>query len=849
MGKRIKKHLIWWLRVNKLGYLILLISLFVILGSFNVAPNGEENERLSSEDIQKQYGISGLNADNINEGPPLTITSGTGVLSQNTGNVALSGGNADVSSYSGEITLGDNGGTIKTKSGELYGFGAGGKVVIKDGEVVSIENGNIEIGVIEDNIVQGSGINYDGKSKTLTTAEGGSVEINSKTFSTSSKEEINIKLTNDGPIVTGKSVVVTASNQIIAKFSGKVTFHDNDLVTINDAVYTDYIDGKEYTTYTAKNTALRKDLELINGVVQSKCDKSSISCIERDSTGQYMVLVAKNNIKMEVNNHDGSIRQPIVPAIQDKSTIKFSSTNQDGTIKLLFSKDPMKIIKGDLSQHNMKIMTSYFNPDVEGGCCTQVYGSAHQINGLCLSIGFNNQIRQMYGKYQARLKSPLGVGDFYGGQSQFSKLTRWPMIKTTDSKGKQKWVVDKNELKVLRTGSKQEFNEIARFGRGLALTQPQAVVFTKLCGRSSGRCYKEIDGKKYSAYEIYKEVQKVKGKISKISDGVAYANLRLKGQSSQDAVGNLDSEVEKLKVEYTKYMREQGYWGINDIDEKIKRSSCIGSVTLPLKRTYLESGQPADVINELWTPHTIGGHKQSGKAYGVPLARNVQQKHGWEAIYVNPDAENPEDMRWYKDRRGRSLAYGQEHIATAKQNEYYGVEINERLVNYAPTRLQRQQQVKGDSGTSYPVLFGNNNEIDQAKKDAESLKKGAISLEDAFRKYSLKKYHFGKKFEPRLKEETIKVLENMKPRVQEDLSVYNRLLNDPNFQSGFAVAKGGVHNFNVVKEINPRTNKPELYVVEEHFGSGPTSSYQFEKTPLRAYNGYGSYIIMVPPIS
>ncbi|MBS3131338.1 hypothetical protein J4212_02800 [Candidatus Woesearchaeota archaeon] len=827
---------------------IFAVTLAIVLmsGQLNVWAQSSDDEKkygdMSREEkaefIRQKIG-PGFNPDNIEmsaDGKTAVIKSGKGTLTTNSNiKVSMKGGQADASLYTGEINIGGES-RIKTKSGEEAHF-LSGTVKIVNGEIVSLKDASF-IGKLNGNDIAGSSLNFDSSTGILTTDKGGRFGVlllkgqdaSYYEFSSKGSEHVTAKLTIDGPTISGNEIVVTntKTKQVIAQFSGTATFHNQGLVTINDAAYTEFINGKKYSTYVTKNTGLDTNLQVVNGIPQSKCSsRSEISCIERDPTGKYIVLVAKSNADIKVSNHDGTATNPIIPAIKDNSKILFQSSNGQGTVSLLFSREPMKIVQGDISQHSLKVTVGYFDPAKTNGCYTQVYGSAYQINGACLGQNFNEELRKIVDKYNAQVLS-IGIGDFAGVKSLFTRLTQ-PL--PADMKSK----LEDGKMKV----------EDAVYSKGLGLTQEQAVVFIKLCGSDvEGDSCQNKEFKDASA--VYNEVKGLK--FSSALEATSYSQLRIDGKTQEEALDGYAGKSSELEAKYFQIMREMGYWGVNPVDKNIKTTSCIDFCTLPLENAYRTLGYN---IAEMYTPREIGGKKWSGKAMGTVLGQNLQENYGWEAIYANPDTKNPDDMRYYLNSRGEKKRYGDEHVFSAAQaardQPYYGINVDQLLVNYAPNDLQKAQDTPKKSETRFPILLGTSEQITEARSDALALGRGEVKLEEAMAKYGLSKYQFGSAFSENLNGKVVEALSGMKTKTAQDDAVYNKLLANPDFNSGVGIARGGEHVFAVVKEISPLTNKPELFIYENHWNENPNSAELFEKTPLKKWKGYGSFVIMVPP--
>jgi hypothetical protein len=206
-----------------------------------------QNGGMSSEEIEETYKITGLPDGALTEGNPPTITSGTGILSQETGDVKLDGGNADASSYTGLITIGQGGGTI-ILNGKSCSF-ASGNVKIVNGKIVSLDKANIEEGDvdIDGNIIKGSGISYDEKTKRMTTTQkiefdDGMVISTDKTY-----KPITLSTEAGGCGSLGNCVELDKSKGIL-----QITAVDNTNIIVR-------ADKETYAAYTTLNIFMPQD--------------------------------------------------------------------------------------------------------------------------------------------------------------------------------------------------------------------------------------------------------------------------------------------------------------------------------------------------------------------------------------------------------------------------------------------------------------------------------------------------------------------------------------------------------------------------------------------------------------
>ncbi len=122
-----------------------------------------------------------------------------------------------------------------------------------------------------------------------------------------------------------------------------------------------------------------------------------------------------------------------------------------------------------------------------------------------------------------------------------------------------------------------------------------------------------------------------------------------------------------------------------------KENSCIGWAMENVGAAYAAAGK-----SERW--REIQGIVASKGSKGTDLAKELQ-KDGWQAVYWNPDAKNPNDGN-------------QEHSFSASQvargKPYYGVNIDAQVINYRPTDPDKtKQDLSGiDKLSKVPFFFG-----------------------------------------------------------------------------------------------------------------------------------------------
>lgn len=122
-----------------------------------------------------------------------------------------------------------------------------------------------------------------------------------------------------------------------------------------------------------------------------------------------------------------------------------------------------------------------------------------------------------------------------------------------------------------------------------------------------------------------------------------------------------------------------------------KESSCIGWAMDNVGAAYAAAGKTGR-WNEILGIVAAKGSK------GTDLAKELQ-KDGWQAVYWNPDAKNPNDGN-------------QEHSFSASQvakgKPYYGINIDAQVTNYRPTEGgPTKQDLSGiDKLSKVPFFFG-----------------------------------------------------------------------------------------------------------------------------------------------
>lgn len=107
---------------------------------------------------------------------------------------------------------------------------------------------------------------------------------------------------------------------------------------------------------------------------------------------------------------------------------------------------------------------------------------------------------------------------------------------------------------------------------------------------------------------------------------------------------------------------------------ELKESSCIGWAMENVKAAYVNAGKA-----ERWSEIERTVYAKGTK--GTDLAKELQ-KDGWEAVYWNPDARNPNDG---------NAEHSYTAAITKRGQPYYGININHRVVDYRPTEGQNTQ--------------------------------------------------------------------------------------------------------------------------------------------------------------
>ena len=102
--------------------------------------------------------------------------------------------------------------------------------------------------------------------------------------------------------------------------------------------------------------------------------------------------------------------------------------------------------------------------------------------------------------------------------------------------------------------------------------------------------------------------------------------------------------------------------------DNLKKSSCIEWALENVEAAYQAAG-----MNERWSE--IRSTVLRNGAKGTDLAKELQ-KDGWEAVYFNPDAKNPDDG---------NAEHSYTAAITKRGKPYYGIDVDHRVVDYRPT--------------------------------------------------------------------------------------------------------------------------------------------------------------------
>ncbi|MCA2977017.1 MAG: LysM peptidoglycan-binding domain-containing protein, partial [Myxococcaceae bacterium] len=122
-----------------------------------------------------------------------------------------------------------------------------------------------------------------------------------------------------------------------------------------------------------------------------------------------------------------------------------------------------------------------------------------------------------------------------------------------------------------------------------------------------------------------------------------------------------------------------------------KESSCIGSALENVGAAYAAAGK-TERWNEILRTVAAKGSK------GTDLAKELQ-KDGWQAIYWNPDAKNPNDG---------NAEHSFSAVQVKRGNGYYGVKVDDSILDYRPTDPSKtRQNLSGiEKLEQVPFFFG-----------------------------------------------------------------------------------------------------------------------------------------------
>jgi len=123
----------------------------------------------------------------------------------------------------------------------------------------------------------------------------------------------------------------------------------------------------------------------------------------------------------------------------------------------------------------------------------------------------------------------------------------------------------------------------------------------------------------------------------------------------------------------------------------IKENSCIGWAMENVGAAYAAAGK-SERWAEIMKTVTAKGSK------GIDLAKELK-KDGWQAIYWNPDAKNPNDG---------NPEHSFSAVQVARGNGYYGIAVDAQVTNYRPTDSEKtKQDLSGiEKLKQVPFFFG-----------------------------------------------------------------------------------------------------------------------------------------------
>lgn len=133
--------------------------------------------------------------------------------------------------------------------------------------------------------------------------------------------------------------------------------------------------------------------------------------------------------------------------------------------------------------------------------------------------------------------------------------------------------------------------------------------------------------------------------------------------------GDHSSLNDMTKAERQEWIDSNAVEGTNPpTASELRKSSCIEWAMENVGAAYIKAGKA-----ERWSE--IRRTVLSNGAKGTDLAKELQ-KDGWEGVYWNPDARNPDDG---------NNEHSYTAAITARGKAYYGIDVDHRVVDYRPT--------------------------------------------------------------------------------------------------------------------------------------------------------------------
>ncbi len=123
----------------------------------------------------------------------------------------------------------------------------------------------------------------------------------------------------------------------------------------------------------------------------------------------------------------------------------------------------------------------------------------------------------------------------------------------------------------------------------------------------------------------------------------------------------------------------------------VKESSCIGWAMENVGAAYAAAGK-----SERWAE--IQRHVVANGSKGTELAKELK-KDGWQSVYWNPDAKNPDDG---------NAEHSFSAVQVGRGKGYYGVAVDAQVTNYRPTEGKgTKQDMSGiERLREVPFFFG-----------------------------------------------------------------------------------------------------------------------------------------------